>query len=417
MRAHQDSESRSPGWRLGPKLTWLGGGHWEELAERHQRSTQAIAGMVVLLDAGLAWLAATVAVGASSRWPTPAILPLTLAFGLVAGAVTRATASGPTRGWPSVAARGAVAIAVGMTVAELAGLAVLSGSIDRRLAEQAVQRADSAPAVAQASTNLDRHARRAAPWTTSSSRPAHTATRRWLSRDANTTRRRRARRPASPGTRGGTGNPRGQRPAGRRATGTRHGTGRPRSSRTRVGRPDRRRRTGARAGPPGRDRGCGPRPGARWAAMYDLTFGSAGVLAVRLLVIALCAALYVLPLILRLWRGETSHDRHAAARAERDRAELQADTAIAVKRAEVRQAAETMRADQQLASARLAAEAQTEIDRAQQRRQVAEALEGHAREYPRSRPKPPVSRLSARTCRRESSAATPSNRDTSVERR
>jgi hypothetical protein len=87
-------------------------------------------------------------------------------------------------------------------------------------------------------------------------------------------------------------------------------------------------------------------------------------------------------LILRLWRGETAHDRHATARAERERAELDAETAIAVKRAEVRAAAETLWAEQQLVQARMAVEAQTEIDRAQLRRRVDAELEGpkHAAE-------------------------------------
>jgi hypothetical protein len=80
-------------------------------------------------------------------------------------------------------------------------------------------------------------------------------------------------------------------------------------------------------------------------------------------------------LILRLWRGETSHDRQAKARTERERAELEAETAIAVKRAEVRAAAETMWAEQQLAQARMAVEAQTEIDRVQLRQRVSAALE------------------------------------------
>jgi hypothetical protein len=82
-----------------------------------------------------------------------------------------------------------------------------------------------------------------------------------------------------------------------------------------------------------------------------------------------------MPLILKLWRGQTSEDRGGAARAEVERAELAADTAIAVKRAEVRAAVETLWAEQQLASAKLAAEAQAEIDREQQRRRVMEALE------------------------------------------
>jgi hypothetical protein len=102
----------------------------------------------------------------------------------------------------------------------------------------------------------------------------------------------------------------------------------------------------------------------------------------RLLTIAFFTLLSLLPLILRLWRGETAHDRHATARAERERAELDAETAIAVKRAEVRAAAETLWAEQQLVQARMAVEAQTEIDRAQLRRRVNAELEGpkHAAE-------------------------------------
>ena len=94
-----------------------------------------------------------------------------------------------------------------------------------------------------------------------------------------------------------------------------------------------------------------------------------------MLTVGFFIALGVLPLILRRWRGDTSHDRHAQARAERERAELVADTAIAVKRAEVRAAAETMWAEQQLEQARLAVEAQTEIDRAQLRHRVNAAIE------------------------------------------
>ena len=93
------------------------------------------------------------------------------------------------------------------------------------------------------------------------------------------------------------------------------------------------------------------------------------------LTIAFFALLYLLPLILRTWRGETTHDRHAAARTERERAELEAETAIAIKRAEVRRTAEIMWAEHQLTQTRLAIEAQAEIDREQQRRRVVEALD------------------------------------------
>jgi hypothetical protein len=112
--------------------------------------------------------------------------------------------------------------------------------------------------------------------------------------------------------------------------------------------------------------------------MQELTFAGAGALIVRLLAIVFFALLSLLPLILRLWRGETTGDRHAKAEVERERAELDAETAIAVKRAEIRVAAETLWAEQQLDKARLAVEAQTEIDRAQLRQRVNIALEGTA---------------------------------------
>ena len=118
--------------------------------------------------------------------------------------------------------------------------------------------------------------------------------------------------------------------------------------------------------------------------MNEFTFASVGALLLRLLTIAVFALLYLLPLILRRWRGETTHDRRAAARnangPDQPRTpaaelEIDADTAIAVKRAEVRREAEILWAEHQLTQARIAIEAQVEIDREQQRRRVAEALE------------------------------------------
>src|SRR6201993_3740597 len=119
---------RSSG-RFSAALTWLGGGHWREL-------------VVVLINAALAWLVATLAVTESTDWPVWAILPFTLLFGMLVGVVSRAVASGPVRGWP-VVGRGAVAVLVGVVVGELAAVVMFSGSIDRRIDEQAARQADS----------------------------------------------------------------------------------------------------------------------------------------------------------------------------------------------------------------------------------------------------------------------------------
>jgi hypothetical protein len=73
---------------------------------------------------------------------------------------------------------------------------------------------------------------------------------------------------------------------------------------------------------------------------------------------------------------------------------VEAHTAIAVKRAEVRAAVETLWAEQQLASARLAVEAQAEIDREHQRRRVIEALDAPVQAQS-ERVAEPTSKLSA----------------------
>ena len=380
MSAHEVTESRSAASPIAGLLTWLGGGHWRELAERHERSTHAVAGAVVLFGAALAWLVAGLAVSESARWSVLAIVPLTLVFGLLVGAVTRSIASGPGRGWPGIAGRAAVAIAVGVVVGEVAALVVFSGSIEHRLDERALRNADSWPAVAQASASLKQtqDARTALDNAVEQAR-LHQDQALVVARcEYNPT-------PACPQIRitGVPGAGPETRTANELLADAQHELENALAARDRQAQKldsnvfhaeqaltEARQSVVADAG-----RGLG----ARWVAMNDLTSASTGALALRLLTIAFFVLLYLLPLILRLWRGETSQDRHASARAQRERADLDADTAIAVKRAEVRREAEILWAEHQLTQARLAIEAQTEIDREQQRRRVAEAIEAPVR--------------------------------------
>jgi hypothetical protein len=362
--------------RIAQSLTWLGGGEWRELGERHERSTHVIAGVVVLLGAALAWLFSALAITEATHAPAAVIVPLTLAFGVFIGAIARAIASSPTRGWPGFVGRVAVGIAVGAVVGELAAVVLFSGSIDRLLDERTARSADATPAVAQASAELDR------------TRTARTA----LDAAVEDAGRQRDEAlvvarceynpsPACPQTHI-TGVP-GTGPETRTATDfladSKRQLDNAVANRDRVAPGldseitareqvlEQARRTATTDV----DRGLG----ARWMAMNDYTIASPGAMLLRLVTIAFFALLILLPLILKLWRGQTSHDRGAAARAEVERAEVEADTAIAVKRAEVRAAVETLWAEQQLASARLVVEAQAEIDREQQRRRVIEALE------------------------------------------
>jgi hypothetical protein len=317
------------------------------------------------------------------------IVLLTLALGLLAGAVSRAIARGPIPRRSGVLGRAAVAVAVAVVVGELASVVIFSGSIDRLLDERAARAADSTPAVAAASAELDRtrHARTAldaAVEGASRQREAALVVARCEYHPS----------PACPQTQI-TGVP-GAGPETLTATDflaeTQRELDNAVANRDRVA--------------PGLDSEIAAREqaleqvrtaamkdvdhglGARWIAMNDHTLASPGAMLLRLATIAFFALLILLPLILKLWRGQTSQDRGAVARAEVERAEVEADTAIAVKRAEVRAAVETLWAEQQLASARLAVEAQTQIDREQHRRRVIEAIEAPVQAHSERVPEP-----------------------------
>jgi Domain of unknown function (DUF4407) len=379
MCAHQIAEPRTPGSSIVAWLTWLGGGDRLELNERHERSTHAAAGVVVLVNVALTWLVTTLAVIPAVHSSAPVVVPFTLVFALLVGATARAIATGPTRG---AAGRGVTAMAVvlvmalGGVVGEFAALALFSGSIDRVIQQQAARNAVSAPAVVQHSTNLQqmREARVGLDQAVDAAR-AHRDEALIVARcEYHPTQ-------ACPQTRitGVPGSGPETRTANELLADSQRELDQVIATRDRrvpgledqINHGERVLDEARQSAIADLDHGLGP----RWVAMQQLTSARAGTLALRLLTVGFFMALGVLPLILRRWRGDTSQDRHAQARAERERAELLADTAIAVKRAEVRAAAETLWAEQQLAQARLAVEAQTEIDRVQLRHRVNTAIE------------------------------------------
>nr|WP_090276643.1 DUF4407 domain-containing protein [Mycolicibacterium komanii]CRL70084.1 putative integral membrane protein [Mycolicibacterium komanii] len=375
MGVHRNSEVGTDASPIAAGLIWLGGGEERDVAARHERSTLVSAGVVVLVTALLAWLVAAAALAQSTSWPLAAVIALTSVFGLLIGALSRAIATGAIRG-SGVAGRAAVAAAVGLVVGELAAVVVFSGSADRLLDERAARTAASSPVVAQAAADLNR------------SRAARgeldAAVERALQRrqDALVVARCEFNpRPECPQT-VITGVP-GAGPENRTANdyladaqGSLDAALAERDLRApaldaQIIDAEQALGETRQAAMADVDRGLG----ARWVAMNDHTLANPGALVLRLLVDGFFVLLSLLPLILRRWRGETSQDRGIAADVARDRAELEADTAVAVKRAEVRAAIDTMWAEQQLASARMAVEAQLEIDREQQRRRVMEAIE------------------------------------------
>src|ERR1700733_12118106 len=384
MCAHQIAEPRTPGSPIVAWLTWLGGGDRLDLNERHERSTHAVAGVVVLVNVVLTWLVTTLAVMPAVHMSATVVVPFALIFALLVGATARAIATGPTRG---AAGGGAAAMAVVLVMAlsgvvgEFAALALFSGSIDRVIQQQAARNAVSAPAVVQELTNLQqtREARVALDQAVDVAR-AHRDEALIVARcEYHPT-------PACPQTRitGVPGSGPETRTANELLADSQRELDQAIADRDRrVPGLEERINHGERVLDEARqsaivdsDHGLG----SRWVAMQQLTSAGAGTLALRLLTVGFSITLGVLPMILRRWRGDTSHDRHAQARAERERAELMADTAIAVKRAEGRAAAETMWAEQKLEQARLPVAHKTEIDRAQLRHRVNAAIEATTRD-------------------------------------
>ena len=102
MCAQEVAEERSALSGVAGLFTWLGGGHRSELGERHERSTHAVTGAVVLFGAVLAGLVAGLAVSESTSWPILAVVAFTLVFAVLIGAVSRGIAAGARRGWSGV---------------------------------------------------------------------------------------------------------------------------------------------------------------------------------------------------------------------------------------------------------------------------------------------------------------------------
>lgn len=332
-------------WFRPPVQAWLirlGGGDRQDLGERHERAAYAAAGLVVAVNAVLAALVTAAAV----RWPAPAAVPLALLCAVLAGAMTRALAIGavgPARS--NLLGRLGVGVALGVILGELAALAVFAGSIDGRLGQLAARDAEFSPAVTLAAANLDRA--RTARGTLDDA----VAQARGRRDDALIVARCEYHpTPGCPQTHI-TGVP-GTGPETRTANDLLADAQRELDDAVAV----RDRRTAELDGDIGTatrmltqardsafaaaDRGVG----ARWLALNDYARSHPGVVSLRLALIAAFTLLAVLPLVIRVWRGETGQDRREAARAEIDRAELWADVVVAVRRAEARAAAEPHRA-------------------------------------------------------------------------
>ncbi|WP_327111296.1 DUF4407 domain-containing protein [Nocardia sp. NBC_01730] len=355
-------------------FTWLGGGQSSEITGRHERAGYAVTGAVVLLFATVSGAVTALTLASTETWPLWAVLAVALVVAALTGAIARALATARPSGGPDrlgLIARIAIAVLAGGLIAEIAAVVLFGATVDRLLDEKAQRSVDSAPLVVAAQTELDRAK---ADWAALDQ--SITTTQADIDRALVIARCEYNPTPECPQTKI-TGVP-GRGPEAQTANDMLDDArkqlaaaeGRVDAADQRIA-DDANAVAGARtAAFDGADRGLG----ARWQAMNEYTVRDA--LPLRILTIVAAVVLALLPLVLRWWRGETSFDRHNAARTVHDRAERDADAAIAVRMAEVRAEAETLRAEQQLTAARLAVEADTAIDRERQRTRIVAAIGG-----------------------------------------
>ncbi|MFI7527737.1 DUF4407 domain-containing protein [Nocardia salmonicida] len=366
-------------------LTWLGGGlasprrrdpeTGADLALSHEQGRYLITGAAVSSFALIAGLVALCALLAADVGVLGAVLFALVVAGAV-GALGRALATtrpGADDDRFGVAARIGVGVLAGAFVAELAATVLLGGTVDRELDMRAQAGAESAPAVVAARTTFDlATADRAALDLSIAKSQADIDRALVIARcEYNPT-------PECPRTRI-TGVP-GRGPETQTANDMLDDARKQlATAQGRVEGLDQRVRTESATLAAARtsaiaegDRGLG----ARWLAMNSYTASHAGAAALRLLVLLAGIVVALLPLLLRWWRGETSLDRRVDAADVADRAQREADAAIAVKRAEVRTETAALRAEHELTAAQLAIEADTVIDRERQRTRIIAAIGG-----------------------------------------
>nr|WP_246598246.1 DUF4407 domain-containing protein [Nocardia tengchongensis] len=361
---------------LGALLVWLGGAQ-PQLTTGPERAGYTVTGAVVALFAATAGAVTAAATGAAG-WPALGVVAIALIATLLVAALSRALATAATpdrrenrRAVAEFSGRIAVAVLAGVVVAELACTLLFSGTVHRLLDENAQHAVESAPAVVTARTDLEQ------------ATAARTTLDQQITKAGNdvTTALKIARCEINPAQDCDgvpkTGVP-GRGPEERTAAQMlddaraqlKAAQAKVDGLDAKVTEKDQALADARKAAYTDGDRGLG----ARWVAVNDYTTGHFGAFVLRLATALLMITLALLPLLLRWWRGETAFDRTVATSTATDRIDQAAATAIAVKQAEVRVETENLRAEQQLTAARLAAHADTAIDRERQRTRIIAAI-------------------------------------------
>ena len=154
-------------WWGGNLMAWIGGGHWRDIADRHERSQFQISGFFVLFNGGVAWVLATLAVAGVAEGSPLDAAPYTVLWGVFVGAVDLMIARyirAPRRGshrhprgpGAGLLMRAIMAVVLGVVIAEFASLAIFHNAIDSQLlVDQAKEVARSQSAIGQQQGTLN----------------------------------------------------------------------------------------------------------------------------------------------------------------------------------------------------------------------------------------------------------------------
>jgi len=135
-----------PLWWLGNVMCWIGGASWRDVGDRHERALYQMSGYFVVLVGIIAWGVASLAAVGVFEMPLTDALPYTVAWGLFVAGFDRtisAKVHDSSENWAKRSSgyfvRGLFAVLIGLAIAETASLAVFADPI-RRTMEDNVQR-------------------------------------------------------------------------------------------------------------------------------------------------------------------------------------------------------------------------------------------------------------------------------------
>lgn len=336
--APPEAPPEAPATRAGNLIAWLGGGSRRDIADADERSAYQLAGFVVLLNALITAAVVLGAAGVGGMHPLVA-LPFAVLLGLLAGAFGRVLAT-RMAGRGSGLAAGLVAVLLGVVVGELAALAIFAGPVNAGLhaqvdaaraevarserAQQLEQAQDRRGQLDRAVTQAVRRRDQARVVARCEYNPGPDCPSAAITGDAGQGAEAVQAETALAGAERDLADARAERERqgsalAQRITGLEAALADDRSRAEALARADN-----------GLD--------ARWRAMHTYTTGNAAALVLRLGVDVFFVVLNLLPLLLRLLRGQTVQDRRVQARRRRLYAEEEAETAVAIRRAEARAA-------------------------------------------------------------------------------